>query len=165
MTIGLILLLGICATTGILVKGDLCRLLWRRRVHLTLVITMTIVEDLHHEALPPRRRRRLDRMIRVELLLQILVLMICDLLTSQGLLQCMVDLSMIDPRQYLVAAIMGRLRGLRSLLVVMIETQVPTAEMLLTATDGLELLQLLLMRELNSLLTWNTCFGTSFAGF
>lgn len=146
VTIALNLLLGMCANTGMLVKVDLCLHLWRRRVHLTLVITMTIEEDLLHEALPPRRRCRLDRMNRGELPLQILVLMICDLLTTHGLLQCMVDLSMIDPRQCLVAGIMGRPRRLRSLLVAMIERQVlPTAEVLLTATDGLDLLQLLLM--------------------
>lgn len=131
------------------VKGDLCRLLSRRRrVHLTLVITMTIEEDLLREALRPRRRCRLEHMNRGELLLQILVLMTCDLLTKQGLHQCTVDLSMIEPhRQCLVVAIIPLLRRLPTLLVAMIDRQDPTVQVLLTATDGLELLQLLSMLD------------------
>lgn len=131
------------------VKGDLCRLLSRRRRdHLTLVITMTIEEDLLREALRPRRRCRLEHMNRGELLLQILVLMTCDLLTKQGLHQCTVDLSMIEPRrQCLVVAIIPLLRRLPTLLVAMIDRQDPTVQVLLTATDGLELLQLLSMLD------------------
>lgn len=130
------------------VKGALCRLLSRRRVHLTLVITMTIEEDLLREALRPRRRCRLEHMNRGELLLQILVLMTCDLLTKQGLHQCTVDLSMIEPRrQCLVVAIIPLLRRLPTLLVAMIDRQDPTVQVLLTATDGLELLQLLSMLD------------------